>query len=59
MLTKVHPYHEVGARKHGGVYHDRSDCPQGRTVPSDHLAAGGTGLPHCDQCRALSDSKVR
>jgi hypothetical protein len=55
MLTKVRPYHEVGARKHHGVYHDRADCPLGRTVPSDHLAAGATGLRYCDECHALNE----
>jgi hypothetical protein len=54
MLEQVQPYHQVGARKHGGVYHDRSDCPQGRRVRSDQLAAGARGLPYCDACRALT-----
>ena len=55
MLKKVRPYHSIRTHRRGGVHHDRSDCPKGQRIHSDHLAAGTGGLPLCDQCRALND----
>ncbi len=56
-LKKVHPYHSVGAHRRNGVYHDRSDCPTGQLIHSEHLASGGRGLRHCDQCQALNEAE--
>jgi hypothetical protein len=59
LLKKVQPYHSVQARRRGGVYHDRADCPDGQRLYSDHLVAGRSGLPHCDHCRALNEQAQR
>jgi hypothetical protein len=55
MLKRVQPYHDVGTHRHGGVYHDRSDCPAGQRLHSDHLVAGTWNLPRCGQCRVLDE----
>lgn len=55
MLKKVQPYHDVGTHRHGGIYHDRSDCPEGQRLHSDHLVAGTWALPLCDHCSVLNE----
>ena len=54
-IKRVNPYH---ARMHrsAGVYHDRTDCPTGRRLHSEDLAAGTGSLPRCAECRALDDA---
>jgi hypothetical protein len=54
-LKNVKTYHAAGAHPHGGVYHDRADCPTGRLIHSEDLSRGSKGLPLCKQCRALHD----
>ena len=55
MLTRVSPYHSVGAYRSVDVYHDRADCREGQRIVSDHLEPGTWNLPRCDQCRALDE----
>jgi hypothetical protein len=54
-LKEVQPYHQFGARRHSGVYHDRTDCPAGQLIHSQDLAGGGKGLRLCEQCRGLDE----
>src|SRR5262245_31848230 len=59
-LKKVKPYRSQRARAADGVYHDRSDCPIGRLVHSEDIAAGAGALPRCPECIALDiDSNAR
>ena len=51
--VKVKPYHSQHAERHGGVYHDRADCPDGSRIPSEYLAAGTAGLARCGRCAEL------
>jgi hypothetical protein len=55
MLTRVRAYHSIRAHRHGGVYHDRTDCAKGQLLHSQHLAAGTSGLSLCSECRALDE----
>jgi len=57
MLKNVDPYHAAGDHRRAAVYHDRADCPIGRLIHSDHLAAGTGGNPLCEQCRALGEQQ--
>jgi hypothetical protein len=52
-LKNVRPYHAVGHHRTGAVYHDRTDCPDGKRIHSERLAAGAQNLPLCEACRAL------
>ncbi|MGZ4691326.1 MAG: hypothetical protein ACXVJW_03260 [Acidimicrobiia bacterium] len=54
-LKKVQPNHQIGAHRHGDMYHGRADCPTGRLIHSEDLATGGRGLSYCDQCRELTE----
>ncbi len=56
-LRKVNPYRSVRAHR-DGVYHDRSDCPTGRLVHSQDLAAGVGTLARCAECRALDEGRT-
>lgn len=55
MLKKVKPYHSARAQRTGGVYHDRTDCPAGRQLHSESLAAGSGSLPRCPECQVLDE----
>jgi hypothetical protein len=54
-LKKVNPYRSIRAQRTGGVYHDRTDCPTGRQLHSESLAAGSGSLPRCPECSALDE----
>jgi hypothetical protein len=53
MRNQVSPYHAVRQHRHQRVYHDRADCPIGREIHSQELAAGTGGFPRCEQCQAM------
>ena len=55
---KVKPYHSIRAERTGGVYHDRTDCPTGRQLHSEGLAAGSGSLPRCSECSALDEDSA-
>lgn len=57
-LKKVNPYHSIRAQRAGGVYHDRTDCPTGRQLHSENLAAGSGSLPRCAECQALDEGSA-
>lgn len=56
-LKKVKPYHSR-AQRTDGVYHDRTDCPTGRQLHSESLAAGSGSLARCPECRALDEDST-
>jgi hypothetical protein len=54
---KVNPFHtttpEYGVG-HRNVYHDNSQCADGKRIKPEHRVAGNGGRPKCDECKALS-----
>ena len=54
---KVNPFHtttpEHGAR-HRDVYHDNSQCPDGKRIRLEHRVSVTGGRPKCDECKTLS-----
>jgi hypothetical protein len=54
-IKKVNPYYSRRDHRRVAVHHDRSDCPVGRLIHSESLAAGTGRLPRCRECAALDD----
>lgn len=55
-MAKCAPYHTNSPEyppKQRNVYHDHSDCPDGRRIETQHGRAGTAGRPRCDECIAL------
>ena len=52
---KVKPYHTMTPEKdepgHRDVYHNRSECPDGRRIKPENRRAGKGGRPKCDWCK--------
>jgi hypothetical protein len=53
--VKVPAYHtsrpETGGER--DVYHDHSDCPDGRRIEPQHFRTGTAGRPRCKECIKL------
>jgi hypothetical protein len=55
-MVKVPPYHTNSAEyppKHREVYHDHSNCPDGRRIEPQHRESGMGGKPRCKECIKL------
>ena len=39
--------------KHRQVYHNNSECPDGKRIKPEHLSYGDDGKPLCDACKKL------
>ncbi len=52
---KVDPYHTDSVEySHRDVYHDHSDCKDGKQIKPEHWKAGkGGNRPRCKVCIAL------
>jgi hypothetical protein len=50
---KVPAYHTTHAEHPRQVYHDHSDCPDGKRIKPEHRKAGTDGRPRCDECVRL------
>jgi len=54
---KINPFHtttpEHGAG-HRDVYHDNSECSDGKRIEAEHRVPGTGGRPKCDECKSLS-----
>ena len=53
---KVNPYHTVTPEKdepgHRDVYHDLSECPDGRRILPANRRSGMGGRNKCDWCKS-------
>ena len=55
-MTKTLPYHTNSAEyppQHRAVYHDHSDCPDGKRIEPKHRLAGTGNKTRCDRCKQL------
>lgn len=55
-MVKVAAYHtnsEEYPPKERNIYHDHSDCPDGRRIRPEHKRTGTAGRPRCDACIRL------
>jgi hypothetical protein len=54
---EINPFHtttpEHGAG-HRDVYHDNSECSDGKRIEAEHRVPGTGGRPKCDECKSLS-----
>ena len=42
---------EFYSDKRRDVYHDRSECAEGNSIPRKERSKGTSGLPNCKYCR--------
>lgn len=54
-VAKVSPYHTITEEKpeQRDVYHDHSDCPDGKRIKPENRRTGTAGRPRCDECKRL------
>lgn len=52
-MSKVAPFHTNSPEyptAHREVFHDKSTCPDGKAIKSEHVVKGEGGKKHCKQC---------
>jgi hypothetical protein len=51
-MGKVDPYHTTTEEepKQRDVYHDYSECPDGKRILAENKKPGKAGRPRCDAC---------
>jgi hypothetical protein len=55
-MAKIASYHTDSPEyppSHRNVYHDHSDCPDGKKILPQHRKPGTAGRPRCDECKKL------
>jgi hypothetical protein len=55
-MTKIAAYHTDSHEyppSHRNVYHDHSDCPDGKRIKAEHRKSGTANRPRCDECKKL------
>ncbi|TWB89451.1 hypothetical protein FBZ93_116170 [Bradyrhizobium macuxiense] len=55
-MSKIAPYHTDSPEyppSHRNVYHDRDNCPAGKTIKQAHRKAGKAERPRCNDCKKL------
>jgi len=56
MMAKVAAYHTNSPEyppEHREVYHDHSDCKDGKRILPQHRVSGTGGKPRCKECIRL------
>lgn len=51
---KTTPFHSVTVTPVTNVYHDNTDCPEGKKITSGFKRIGTGNKPKCDKCQKLS-----
>jgi hypothetical protein len=52
-MAKIAPYHTTSieySTEERNVYHDQSECPDGKRIKPEHKASGTAGRPRCKEC---------
>ena len=55
-MAKVYPYHTKSPEEppeHRNVYHDHSDCPDGKRIKEKNKERGTDNRPRCKECIKL------
>lgn len=55
-MSKIAAYHTDSAEyppAHRNVYHDQSECPDGKRIKQEHRKSGTAGRPRCKECSSL------
>jgi hypothetical protein len=56
IMAKVYPYHTKSPEEppeHRNVYHDHSDCPDGKRIKEKNKERGTDNRPRCKECIKL------
>jgi len=56
IMSRVSPFHtdsEEYPPEHRKVYHDDSDCPEGKRIENKHRKTGTDGKTLCKECAKL------
>jgi len=54
MAAKYHTDSPEYPPKHREVYHDKTDCPDGKRIKAEHRKNGDGGKKHCLECDKVS-----
>lgn len=55
-MAKIAPYHTTSTEyppEHRNVYHDHSDCRDGKRITPQHRVSGTGAKPRCKECIRL------
>ena len=52
-IRSVHTSHHEYPPKQRNVYHDNSECKDGKRIKPEHRRDGTDGRPRCEECDRL------